>query len=68
MVADRGAPVPVRIEAAEKLIAFREPAEAHLGLLRLSLELGPGHEDRPRVLALLPSDLRRCVPDASGTT
>ncbi|WP_406180581.1 trypsin-like peptidase domain-containing protein [Streptomyces canus] len=68
VVADRGAPVPVRIEAAEKLIAFREPAEAHLGLLRLSLELGPGHEDRPRVLALLPSDLRRCVPDASGTT
>nr|WSZ12987.1 trypsin-like peptidase domain-containing protein [Streptomyces canus] len=68
VVADRGAPVRARIEAAEKLIAFREPAEAHLGLLRLALELGPAHEESPPVLALLPSDLSRCVPDASGTT
>jgi hypothetical protein len=68
VVADRSAPVVVRIEAAEKLSAFREPSEAHLGLLRLALELGPEHDNRARVLALLPSDLRRCVPYASGET
>ncbi|MGW1711749.1 trypsin-like peptidase domain-containing protein [Streptomyces sp. NPDC002156] len=61
VLADRGVPVAVRIEAAEKLIAVREPAEAHLGLLRLALGLEPSPGDRARILDLLPSDLRACA-------
>lgn len=61
MLADRDVTVAVRIEAAEKLIAVREPAEAHLGLLRLALGLEPSPEDRAHILDLLPSDLRACA-------
>ncbi|MEU6351849.1 trypsin-like peptidase domain-containing protein [Streptomyces sp. NPDC047072] len=68
VLADPNAPVPVRIEAAEKLSAHHEPAEAHLGLLRLALQLDPLHPDRPHILTLLPADLRRCVPDAPRAT
>ncbi|WP_329232887.1 trypsin-like peptidase domain-containing protein [Streptomyces canus] len=67
-LADRHAPAGVRVEAAETLISFRETAEAHLGLLRLALELGPGHREQARVLDLLPCDLRACVPGAQEAT
>ncbi|MFJ6386358.1 hypothetical protein ACIQJT_01980 [Streptomyces sp. NPDC091972] len=67
VLADPSAPVPVRIESARRLLAARESAEAHVGLLRLALVLDPAHDDRPCVLDLLPADLRPCVPDTNTT-
>ena len=58
---EQEAPAAIRIEAAEHLIAVREPAEAHLGLLRLALEPAPSAEERSRALDLLPADLRARV-------
>ncbi len=55
---DLRAPVSARIEAAENLIRVRASAEAHLGLLRLAVELEANGDERARVLELLPADLR----------
>ncbi|MFG2953859.1 trypsin-like peptidase domain-containing protein [Streptomyces sp. NPDC048291] len=52
------APVPVRIDAAERLLTARATADAHLGLLRLALEHTPTSGERSRITALLPADLR----------
>lgn len=68
VLTDRRVSVAVRIAAAHKLIAAREPAEAHLGLLRLALELEPGHGERAHVLDLLPADLRACAGLTSPRT
>ncbi|MFE1338597.1 trypsin-like peptidase domain-containing protein [Streptomyces sp. NPDC058733] len=55
---DEGAPLGVRIDAAERLLGLREEAEAHLGLLRLARSRTPGPQERERIARLLPDDLR----------
>ncbi|MFJ8487618.1 hypothetical protein ACIRBZ_04435 [Streptomyces sp. NPDC094038] len=57
VLSGQGAPVAVRIEAAEKLIAAHATADAHLGLFRLAVGPEPTREERSRIVALLPADL-----------
>lgn len=66
VLADPDASVAVRIEAAEKLVAAREPAEAHLGLLRLALAAEPSPRERSRITDLLPADLRAYADGTPG--
>ncbi|MFF4545679.1 trypsin-like peptidase domain-containing protein [Streptomyces sp. NPDC001435] len=61
VLADQDVPVTVRIEAAEKLIAAHEPADAHVGLLRLAPAPEATPEERSRIADLLPADLRAYV-------
>ncbi|MGW3442389.1 trypsin-like peptidase domain-containing protein [Streptomyces sp. NPDC001076] len=54
-------PVPVRIDAAQRLLAAHATADAHLGLLRLACEPAPTPAELSRIEALLPVDLRAHV-------
>ncbi|MEX0168989.1 trypsin-like peptidase domain-containing protein [Streptomyces sp. LMG1-1-1.1] len=50
-------PVTTRITAAEHLLTAHEPAEAHLGLLRLARTPAPTPAEHHHITALLPPDL-----------
>ncbi|MFE0368381.1 hypothetical protein [Streptomyces tendae] len=62
------APVAARVDAAEHLVAMHEPAEAHLGLLRLTLERSPESAERDRITGMLPADLRTVATRLSDAT
>ncbi|MGX1509657.1 trypsin-like peptidase domain-containing protein [Streptomyces collinus] len=62
------APVAARVDAAEHLVAMHEQAEAHLGLLRLTLELPPESAERDRITGMLPADLRTVATRLSNAT
>ncbi|WP_031103657.1 hypothetical protein [Streptomyces sp. NRRL S-146] len=64
-MAEGGAPLTLRFDAAEVLIGSGATAEAHLGLLRLARDAPLGSAERGRLLDLLPADFHACVRPTS---